>query len=172
VRSWSEALASNETRNEAPDTAEFDEDVQRLLGAEFSAPKPLTGMSAEDVADRVASERVRRVFCIARAHAHDCWSNSSHQALRHYHQYLKCSDIHGQAVALCNSDELHELLLDAEKSIPGGKFESNHRSLILEKLMALKPNAPSTTAMPPPPQLQFDTLGQVRRQNASATMFL
>lgn len=109
---------------------------------------------------------------LLRAHAHECWSNPSHQALRHYHQVLKCSVIHGQAVALCSADELHELLLDAEQSISGGKFESNHRSLVLEQLLALKPNSHSTNPMPPPKQLQFDTLAQVRRQNASATMFL
>ena len=108
---------------------------------------------------------------LSHARTHECWINRSHQALRHYHQVLKSSAIHGQAVALCSADELHELLLDAEQSISGGKFESNHRNLILEQLLALKPNSHSTTAMPPPKQLQFDTLGQVRRRNASTTMF-
>jgi hypothetical protein len=53
-------LASNPSSATFNKPGDFDEDVQQLLGAEFLPPKDLVDMTAEDVADKVATGPVRK----------------------------------------------------------------------------------------------------------------
>lgn len=60
VGDWSAALAAkkaNDSKMPSP-TSGFDEDVLQLLGADFIPPKEVADMTADDVAERIASAPV------------------------------------------------------------------------------------------------------------------
>ncbi len=67
VGDWSAALAANKANDSKmlSDTSGFDEDVLQLLGADFIPPKEVADMTADDVAQRIASEPVTCLLLLA-----------------------------------------------------------------------------------------------------------
>ena len=63
------------------------------------------------------------------------------QEASNYHSVLAGSRIHGKVIMQCGAEELDELLLDAERALPGKTFDGKHRRFVTDRLLALKQNA-------------------------------